>query len=77
MVDTILESDSESERVEFNWRNPKITNWKKILRIKFNHSFKDIDCRGLSAQEVASDILRLHKKDLSEEELEFIKSVLI
>jgi hypothetical protein len=61
----------------FDWRNPKITNWKKLLRIKFNHGFTDIDCRGLSAQEVASDILLKHEKELAIDELEFVKSVLM
>jgi hypothetical protein len=60
----------------FDWRNPKISNWKKLLRIKFNHGFNDIDCRGLSAQEIAIDIIRKHEKELAEDELEFVKGLL-
>lgn len=60
----------------FDWRNPKMTNWKKVLRLKFNHGFSDIDCRGLSAQEIAMDIIRNHEKELTPEELEFVKGLL-
>jgi hypothetical protein len=60
----------------FDWRNPKITNWKKLLRIRLLHGFEDIDCRGLSPQEIAMDILRKHEKELTPEEIEFIKGLL-
>ena len=60
----------------FDWRNPKITNWRKLLRIRLIHNFADIDCRGLSAQEIAVDLMRKHEKELAEDELEFIKGLL-
>ena len=66
---------SVSEYV-FDWKNPDISNWKKILRLKFIHNFEDIKCRGVSPQEVAIDILKKHEKDLKEDELEFVRGLL-
>lgn len=60
----------------FDWRNPKISNWRKLLRIKFIHNFVDIDCRGLSAQEVAIDLMARHKAELKPDELEFVEGLL-
>lgn len=60
----------------FDWKNPNISNWKKILRLKLIHGFEDIECRGISPQEVAIEILKKHEKDLKDDELEFVKGLL-
>jgi hypothetical protein len=61
----------------FNWRDVHISNWKKVLRIIFLHGFIDIDCRGYSANESARRLLILHEKDLKEDEIDFLKSLLV
>jgi hypothetical protein len=60
----------------FDWKNPKISSWKKVLRIVFLHNFTDINPRGITAQETAIQILAKYEKDLSPDELEFIKGLL-
>jgi hypothetical protein len=60
----------------FDWKNPKISNWKKVLRIVFLHGFTDINPRGITAQETAMQILAKYEKDLTQEELEFVKGLL-
>jgi hypothetical protein len=60
----------------FDWKNPKISTWKKCLRITFLHNFNDIECRGSTAQQIAMMLLARHEKELKEDELEFIKGLL-
>lgn len=60
----------------FDWKNPKINNWKKCLRIVFLHGWVDVNPRGFTAQETAIMILAKHEKDLKEDELEFVKGLL-
>jgi hypothetical protein len=60
----------------FDWKNPKINNWKKVLRIVFLHGFEDVNPRGVTAQEAAMTILVRHEKDITPEELEFLKGLL-
>jgi hypothetical protein len=60
----------------FDWKNPKINNWKKVLRLVFLHGFTDVQPRGITAQETAMQLLALHEKELTPEELEFVKGLL-
>jgi hypothetical protein len=60
----------------FDWKNPKISTWKKCLRIVYKHGFEDIRCKGNTAQEISMELLRLHEKELTPEELEFVKGLL-
>lgn len=59
----------------FDWRDKRISNWKKVLRIAFRHEFKDVHVRGYTAQESALMILNLHKKDLDKDEIEFLQGL--
>jgi hypothetical protein len=59
----------------FDWRQTNISNWKKCLRMTLKHDFKDIVVRGHSAQEIATDMLRMHKKDLEPDEIEFLEGL--
>jgi hypothetical protein len=69
------DTDRPLKKIMFDWRNPKITNWRKLLRIKLLHGFTDIDCRGLSAQEIGIDMLKKHRDKLTKEELQFVESL--
>jgi len=61
----------------FDWKAKGVTSWKKLLRIVFTHGWqKDINCRGISAMEIALKIMRLHKDELKEDERDFVKSLL-
>jgi len=60
----------------FNWKDPHISNWRKLLRIKILHGFTDIDPRGVSAMEFAITLLKKHGKELKEDEKEFVESLL-
>lgn len=60
----------------FDWKNPNITNWRKTYRIALIHRIEDIKCRGISAQEVAIQLLEKHKKKLKKDEIKFLEGLL-
>ncbi len=61
----------------YNWKAPKITSWRRLLRIVFLHGWQDhINCRGYTAIELATIIKEKHEKDLKPEELAFVNEVL-
>jgi hypothetical protein len=62
--------------MDWDWKDDKISDWRKLLRICFNHGFKDIDCRGIGVDEIAKKLKGLHWNDLKPDELEFIEGIL-
>ena len=69
---------SNIQFTKFSFSNPRISNWKKLYRIKLKHNFVDLKVRGLSTQEVALRILSNEKYYLALDKLEidFVKSML-
>jgi len=60
----------------FDWKNPKISNWKKVLRIQFRHEIHEVMLRGLTAQEGARILLTRFKKRLDKDEIEFLEGLM-
>jgi len=54
----------------------EVSNWKKVLRIVVIHNFRSINVRGLTAQEVAINLLKTRKKHLNKDEIIFLENIL-
>lgn len=54
----------------------EVSNWKKVLRIVVIHNFRNVTVRGLTAQEVAINILKRRKQHLNKDEIMFLEGIL-
>jgi hypothetical protein len=56
----------------FDWRDTKISKWRRVLRLILAHSWKD-NIRGYTAEESARLVLIKHNKRLTKEEKKFLE----